>query len=309
MMPSVLASERPRSLAVRQIREAQAAVSRGTDRNIRVILALIEDERRRLLATLTRGTEFDQAHKRALLAELDAALIEFQSRATPLFAAHFREQMERTDEALARLARQALGQDAGLVLTGIDPVLLEFAAENSTALVSGVAEQTRRDLSAIFRRGAVGSTDSAAIAAQVEALLAPEGKSAALVEATFRTETNRLTAGAAGARIDRIERDSGLETLKVWIAAIGPRTRSVHRALNGVTIPNGEHFNVFDIRSRHAVPANIADAMRVSWEEAGRTGKPQGIRASGPLDAALPAGQVVRCRCTLGAKFGKRRDA
>lgn len=306
-MPHALAAERPRSLAVRKLREAQAAVSRGTDRNLGAILRLLADERQRLLASLSRGTAFDQAQKRAMIAELDAALIEFQTRATPLFAQHFREQIEKSDKTITDLARGVLGTDAGLVMPGVDPILMEFAAENSTALVTEIAEQTRRDLSAILRRGAIGSTDSAAIAKQVADVLAPEGKSAALIEATFRTETNRLTAGAAGARIDRVERESGLETLKVWISTLGFRTRSVHRVLNGVTIPNGEHFNVFDVRSRHAVPANLATAMKVSWEEAGRTGKPQGVRAKGPLDAALPPGQVVRCRCTLGAKFGKRR--
>lgn len=91
----------------------------------------------------------------------------------------------------------------------------------------------------------------------------------------IRTESARVHARAKEESLDAIAKE-GVRMEKTWLSSQDERVRSSHADMNGVTIPYEDDFEL-----------------------------PGGYRAKGPMDARLPAGEVINCRCILTVELAR----
>ena len=269
------------------------------------MLGMIEETQTRLRSMLATGTEFDQTFARRMLQTLDAEIARLRFRMGPSLAAEFVRVMRAADVGVADEAARQIGQAVSGI--GIDPVLMQFAAENSADLVQQVTQDMRGRIARAVNQGALGSSKPADVALEIGSVVREAGrppgvfgKVADQIEKIHRTETSRLYEGAADATRQRLARTSTLEVTKTWVHVLRlrPMARADHDQLHMVTIPQAEHFNV---------GAGIAWS-RVSWEAASAQGGTLGFKARGPHDSVLPAGQVVNCGCTVAPGFDRSNE-
>lgn len=91
----------------------------------------------------------------------------------------------------------------------------------------------------------------------------------------IRTESARVHARAKEESLDAIAKE-GVRMEKTWLSSQDERVRSTHADMNGVTVPYDDDFEM-----------------------------PGGYRAKGPMDARLPPGEVINCRCLITVDLAK----
>jgi len=295
-----------RQAAAKRARANVERVQTMTEEDIRAVLADLRATRERLAARLASGgTEFDQAFARSMIADVDREVERLKREVGPKFASLFTRVMDTADSNALTEATQQIGRQL-FTAPGIDTTLINFARENSADLVQQIGDDLRTRINTTLRRSAVGTSTPTDVGRAIGDVVRTAnrdpgvfGNAAVQVERILRTETARLYEGASEARYKRIETDTGLRMTKQWVHVSGRipgvLSRPDHAALNGVTIPLDEHFNV------GAGP----QWSRVSYEEAQRKGGTLGYRASAPQDSTLPAQQAVNCRCTTAPGFAE----
>ena len=143
-------------------------------------------------------------------------------------------------------------------------------------LVQNLGKIARTEIAAAVRAGVVGELAPGAVMSRIRAFLdTPErgegryGPLAYQAERVVRTETMRVfnAANDASSRFLRGRLgDDGM--IEVWNHSSLPGSRPNHAALDGFAVKAGAKFTV------------------------------GGVECSGPHDPALPAGEVINCRCT-----------
>ena len=181
---------------------------------------------------------------------------------------------------MQQASRQAIGLGVrlaeatlpGAVPFALPPVLLEQLAVYQASLIRGLTDELRNDITQTIQLGMLaGNTRQEMVRDVVGHGLEPVGpfqSAEARADTIVRTEVNRISVlssyqrGKAAA-----ETVPGLR--KRWLTARDNRVRPSHVRLNGVEKPMEEDFSV------------------------------GGSPAAHPLDARLPASEVIHCRCRL----------
>jgi hypothetical protein len=264
---------------------------------------MVRQTQDRLRSMLATGSEFDQAFARRMLQSLDAEVMRLRFQMAPLLAQELARVMTAADANVIAEATRAVGPIGAV--SGIDPVLLQFASENSDNLVQQVTQDMRGRVARVVNQGAIGSSTASDVAREIGSVVRSAGRPQGVfgrvvdqIEKIHRTETARVYEGAADARRQALTKTTGLTVTKTWVHVLRDRqyARPDHDLLDMVEIKQSEHFNV------GAGPK----WSRVSWEQAKREGGALGFKARGPLDSILPAEQVVRCGCTIAPGFDRR---
>jgi hypothetical protein len=116
-------------------------------------------------------------------------------------------------------------------------------------------------------------------------------------ETIARTEIGRAQNRASKARVGQTfesAREVGIPMVRVWLHSSGKvqgfakgkkraqyEPRPHHKAMHGVTVPEGEKFKLTNPRTGE------------TWH------------VDGPHDEALPAGEVINCYCKRGVKIDR----
>lgn len=141
--------------------------------------------------------------------------------------------------------------------------LRRFISTEGATSIRAISAATRGIIRSVLRTAA---TDGLSIPDTARAL---RTKIAALsverAESIARTEL--ISASSYGSLLGA--QATGLRLLQVWLATPGPRTRPTHREAGGQAVPLGSTFTVGGAAARY------------------------------PGDPLLPAGERVRCRCTV----------
>lgn len=293
-----------RAASVRDVRRNIARIVQRGDSDRVELVKTLRDTRARIVARLAEGgSEFDTARAQSMLRSIDAEIAQLRAQMQTVMGRSFVNALTQGAADMARQAQTVLGTDLGISGT-IDTTLVQFAQQNTETLVQQIGARARSDLRSIMLRSATGSSTTEDVAREIGDVLRREGRDpgtfgrlADQVERVHRTESSRLYEGASEATEKQVATRSRYRMLKKWVAQGGSRQRANHWAMNGVTIPVGEHFNL-----------NAGASSRMSYEEAQRTGGTLGLKASGPHDSALPAREVVNCRCTRALVRGELKQ-
>ena len=269
-------------------RAALADFSRAKIGAVDDAMRLLRGLRRELLATLADAdlTNWDRWYRTQLLARTDELMTDLEGNLASTIAAGQHRAAELAAASVdAPLA--AVGVDLNLPLISANQVAA--AARFSADRVAGFTRDVRHrvlaefaQLNAAISQGVASGESLFAVQQKVRALLETPtvaeiraqrlgGKLSAArdAETITRTEMHRIYSQAGEARLEAAnERVPGMG--KEW--SHGPITkwsRPAHVALDGVIIRADELFNV------------------------------NGFSATGPHADSLPAGEVIRCQCTL----------
>lgn len=301
------ASEEVRTVAREAVRENIRRLGDLGQRNVEAVLRELEAARDRLVARLATGTEFDIARSRAMLAEIAEEMRTLADRLPGPLRRGLLDAVERGNADFLAQARAVLPRADGFRLsTGVSSHLIDTATGRSADLVGQITQTARANLNALMRRAATGTNRPADVAREIGTVLSREGRPegvfgtlAIQIERVHRTETASLYETAGTARARQVARESPWHMYSVWITIKDGRERADHSDMNGATVEVGEHFNY---------GVGRPDCL-ISYEQAGREGRAQGIACDGPHDAILPAEAAVNCRCSKGLKRGPRKDA
>lgn len=304
MTPVLAATPERRAAAARDVRRNIERILQRGDADRVELVRTLRDTRARIVARLAEGgTEFDAARAQSMIRSIDAEVAQLRAQMQTVMGRSLVRALTQGAADMAAQARTVLGDDLGISGT-IDRTLVQFAQQNTQSLVQQIGDRARSDLRSIMLRSATGSSTTQDVAREIGDVLRGEGRDpgtfgrlADQVERVHRTETSRLYEGASEATETKVAQRSRYQMQKRWIAQGGSRQRSNHWAMNGVTIPVGEHFNL-----------NAGASSRMSYEEAQRTGATLGLKCSGPHDSVLPAREVVNCRCTRALVRGELKE-
>lgn len=298
------ADERTRAFAAARVRQQVRDLLREERSNVALLLRDLNAARDAIVARLGGGTEFDQQRARQLVAAVEAELRALRVQLVQGMTRSLTEAMSRGDADMVEQARAIVGAEM-TSLAGVDPVLVEFARDNSADLVGRITEDLRSRLNTTIRSAATGAATIADVERQIGEVVDAAGRptgvfgtAATQVDRISRTEVARLYEGAKQVREQRVARKVPYQMMKRWITVVDSRTRFEHQAMNGATVPVEEHFNY-----GASSPWN-----RMSYEEAERRGGDLGIKITGPHDSVLPAKDAVNCRCTRGMVRGPRKE-
>lgn len=243
-----------------------------SDDTAAAVLALLRDFRRQVIeALLMTPAQFQQVHKQRLQ-EIDGLIQEFDAGMRNALRGPVQQAAEAGDEAaLEQLLRANVEVPA--VFVGVNPSLIQAAAEYQADLITDLGNYARGQITKEVRRVALGNTPITDLITKIGVNLEDRSIFKNIrdrAEAIARTEVSRVYSMAHYEQSQDIA-DRYEDVTKTWIhAGFGLNSRANHVALDGVTIPFDEEFNL---------------------------GK--GVTAPYPHHPSLPAGEVVHCRCRV----------
>lgn len=285
-MTSLLASTPDaRAVAAAAVRANIERVSAGQEKDVAEILRILGSARDRLVSMLQTGTDFDVARSRVMLAEVDRQMAQLRGELPPKIAETYKTAARAGDVDMLGQARVVLGGEGLHLSQGVSSHLLDFASQASADLVGQITTQGRATINDVLRRGAVGSSRPADIAAALGDVLRGEnrptgifGRLSTQIERVHRTATADFYENAGAARMKTVAKESPFVMRKRWVAILDARTRDTHREMNGVTVGIDEQFDL------------------------------DGTLCDGPHDSVLPAEEVVSCRCSRAMVRGERKE-
>lgn len=248
--------------ALPALREARDAIAADLDR-IREVIAATPPDR------------FNAAFLPRIEAQLEAMREDLDSRIELALRDGVRGGAAAGTAALPTPPPGALGTSA-FAFTGIEETVVAAAIANAGELVTGVGETLRRSVMREVRLAVVGGQTQYDAILAVQSTLDKAGAAASVFRSTFyraetivRTETNRAGNVVQLEGAARVNASFPGMFGKTWVTARDDRVRPSHEALDGVTIPVEDQFDV------------------------------GGIPADGPMDPGLPAEEAINCRCTI----------
>jgi uncharacterized protein with gpF-like domain len=184
------------------------------------------------------------------------------------------------DLATENLVRSAAAQGVEPLAVRLHPVvaqapLVVAQTEAVGELVTGVSQDFKAQLRLQVRRSLAGGQTMDELQKAIGRALpgpGPFGKIATRAEVITRTEVTKTFQVAQQAQRETLA-SSGVTMRKQWLTARDGRVRPSHAALDGVTIPQDEDFDV------------------------------GGWPAAYPMDPRLPAEESIQCRCSLATVF------
>lgn len=218
--------------------------------------------------------------------------------------ARLRDAADQMDRDLGQAFDQAMDAAVGATIQAVDDPLTAFGVNvaqyrpllptEQIALIKSVAPSMIADVttqvhqqvqSELLRFALGGAASRQQVLERIGNLTGPLGKgdlkkgqviprAEVRARAIFRTEMNRVSNVTSTARLDDLaKRDTGFG--KKWVHYYSPEPRPAHAALHGKVIypGKGEKFEL------------------------------GGIKIDGPYDPALPAEDVINCRCKVVAHY------
>lgn len=192
----------------------------------------------------------------------------------------FGESFYRLGFEIEKAVSKIEGVKVGLKFGMLNPKVIEAAVMNPLAKIAfkGLKESMLVKANSTITQGLIQGKSYFDMAAQLQKDF--KGKAADNLRIA-RTEAGRAQSRGELASIEAAE-DAGAELVKVWIATLDGRTRPSHGAMDGREADVDGHFRL------------------------------AGIEIDGPHDDKLPAGEIINCRCSVGALVkgmakGKRR--
>lgn len=182
--------------------------------------------------------------------------------------------IDATDTTVTQAVSETLG--GGPTLTIAMPRMNRAGLELLTgykpgALISNVAQDTKRRITTILQQGLLGGQSPWDVQKQIGARI-DQGIFASSMhraEVIWHTEANRFYNILAQQRYHVLQAKLPGEFEKVWVHNSITNPRPHHLALDGQAIPINDHFLV------------------------------AGYEVEGPHDPILPAKEVINCRCSL----------
>jgi hypothetical protein len=254
-----------------------------------------------------------------MAADVRAAIIKYRDAAVATLAdpasdwgvrqrqqtiARLRDAADQMDRDLGQAFNQAMDAAVGATIQAVDDPLTAFGVNvaqyrpvlptEQIALIKSVAPTMIADVTTqvhqqvqgeLLRFALGGAASRQQVLERIGNLTGPLGKgemkpgqviprAEVRARAIFRTEMNRVSNVTSTARLDDLaKRDTGFG--KKWVHYYSPDPRPDHAALHGKVIypGKGEKFEL------------------------------GGIRIDGPYDPALPAADVINCRCKVVAHY------
>lgn len=199
---------------------------------------------------------------------------------------------EAFDVAAAEAGEQAAAasEGEGLPGVGINVRAVATAQASAAAEVRNVTDAIRADLNAAITKAMAGRSTAAELAAELAAAF-DVPQPAHRIERIMRTELAGIWM-ANQAEVDELLADTGPDLIKRWVTVGGNRgdgrNRDSHLALHGQERELDEPFHV----GGGPKPGKAGGATAST-----APGDGIGTPAKAPLDAGLPAGERINCRC------------
>lgn len=260
-----------------------------SDDAVRRILSLLGELHERVLAQLATRPDLTARDAGALRVEIERLMRAFESRLATEVSGYQQQAWDLSDDAIdAQLAR------AG-IRTGIVAVSTETLRLVQGMAFTQVTKLTREQMDAITRElqvASLGGRSFTELTTNIGRNL--DSPSVFGTIATRAEVIARTSVGQAYEYGNTVRGNEAAEVLpglqKTWLHSTGAmprgkqpagmyRPRATHVALHRVTIPWGDKFNV------------------------------GGFEADGPMDASLPAKEVVNCLCTRVLNFDALSDS
>lgn len=191
-------------------------------------------------------------------------------------------------EAAAQAAEASGGE--GLPGVGINARAVATAQAAAAAEVRNVTEAVRAKLNAAVTKAVAGRSSAAELASELGAAF-DVPQPAHRIERIIRTEMAGIWM-ANQAEVDELLADTGPDLIKRWVTVGGSRgdgrNRDSHLELHGQERELDEPFHV----GGGPKPGKAGGATASTAPDDGI-----GTPAKAPLDAGLPAGERINCRC------------
>ena len=250
--PLVHVKQRRRISAQRYLRSQDIArdrFERRLERQLRSVLKTYGAE----AAREYRDTSDFAVADSVLPVRLEAVLYPHYRRIIPVFGRMAFDMLEKQDDSFFRMIADQYIFTIGAV-----------AITRASATVKGF-------VNALVSNGIAAGDSIETITTRIRRTLASGDFPRARARVIARTETH----GAATFANHETAKSLDIPDLhKRWVAILGPRTRSTHNAMNGVTVPMDEPFNV-PVRGGGTEPMDR------------------------PGDPSASAGNVIQCRCAV----------
>jgi len=250
------------------------------DGAVKAIFRLLRDARAGIANAITSQSAFDAANQAAIKAETLAVIDEFARKYNTFMDEALLSGWEIGSEIVDQSLTSSGAQLTALTLPGITTEQLAVLQVLKADLVTGLSQELRKAVQNEINVGILGQKTPSEVMKGIGGRITTKGtrfKSiAARAEAITRTEVNRVLNTANQIRGDQVaEVVPGLK--KYWLTSNDDRVRPSHVSVGNTTNP-----------ASGGAPIGAKEKFTVS-----------GIRVNGPHDPALPASEVVNCRCRV----------
>lgn len=231
----------------RKVREIIRKILAHEESSVKAALRLLDQVRREIIAEIAvGGSEFDLSVARQVKRAIEEQIKRLQTQ----LETQFKQSLAKSGE----LGRTLVDEPAVTIGTrsafGLNPQLVQVAAEFSLGYVKGLTQDAERSILRVLQRSALGGVPVSKAIEEIGKSLRSKGVFKSLAgraETILRTELGRIQSIATHVRMlerrDAMAR-AGYRLRKSWMTARDDRVRTTHRLIDGQVKEVDEPFLV-----------------------------------------------------------------